>query len=64
MLLQIVGWGETKKGILSPILLETYLPYINHSACQNMYTNGFKPYVTVDKFCAGSALGNKILSIL
>ncbi|XP_016661869.1 uncharacterized protein LOC100160377 isoform X2 [Acyrthosiphon pisum] len=53
---KIVGWGETEKGIFSPILLEAYVPYINHSACQNMYTNGFQPYVTVDKFCAGSAL--------
>jgi len=29
-----------------------------------MYTNGFEFFVTVDKFCAGSALGNKILKDL
>ena len=57
--LQIVGWGKTEKGISSPILLEAFLPYIDHSSCRNMYTNGFETFVTVDKFCAGSALGNK-----
>ncbi|XP_022164235.1 uncharacterized protein LOC111029524, partial [Myzus persicae] len=51
---KIVGWGKTEKGIPSPILLEAYLPYIDHSSCRNMYTNGFEPFVTVDKFCAGS----------
>ncbi|XP_060881629.1 uncharacterized protein LOC132953090 [Metopolophium dirhodum] len=54
---KIVGWGTTKKGINSPILLEASLPYIDHSSCRNMYTNGFESFVTVDKFCAGSALG-------
>ncbi|CAI6368302.1 unnamed protein product [Macrosiphum euphorbiae] len=56
---KIVGWGKTEKGVPSPILLEAYLPYINHSSCRNMYTNGFEPFVTVDKFCAGYALASK-----
>jgi len=60
LILQIVGWGIAEKGISSPILLETSLPYIDRSSCHNMYTNGFESFVTVDKFCAGSALGNKI----
>jgi len=60
--LQIVGWGKTEKGISSPILLEASLPYIDHSSCRSMYTNGFETFVTVDKFCAGSALGNKIFN--
>ncbi|XP_029344850.1 modular serine protease-like [Acyrthosiphon pisum] len=54
---KIVGWGVTEKGITSPILLEASLPYIDHISCRNMYTNGFELFVTVDKFCAGSALG-------
>ncbi|XP_022182777.1 mannan-binding lectin serine protease 2-like [Myzus persicae] len=53
---KIVGWGKTEKGISSPILLEASLPYIDHSSCRNMYTNGFELFVTVDKFCAGSEL--------
>jgi len=61
ILLQIVGWGKTEKGIESPILQEVTLPYIDHSSCRNMYTNGFERFVTVDKFCAGSALGNTII---
>ncbi|XP_029345055.1 uncharacterized protein LOC100167148 isoform X2 [Acyrthosiphon pisum] len=53
---KIVGWGKTEKGISSPILLEASLPYIDHSTCRNMFTNGFELFVTVDKFCAGSTL--------
>jgi len=59
ILLQIVGWGETEKGISSPILLEAFLPYIDRDSCRNLYTNGFESFVTVGKFCAGSALGTK-----
>ncbi|XP_029345047.1 uncharacterized protein LOC100574854 isoform X3 [Acyrthosiphon pisum] len=55
---KIVGWGKTEKGISSPILLEASLPYIDHSTCRDMYTNGFELFMTVDKFCAGSTLGN------
>ncbi|KAE9523065.1 hypothetical protein AGLY_016537 [Aphis glycines] len=58
---KIVGWGNTEKGILSPVLLETYLPYIDRKSCRKMYTNVFQIFVTADKFCAGSATGNKIL---
>ncbi|XP_029344854.1 mannan-binding lectin serine protease 2 [Acyrthosiphon pisum] len=53
---KMVGWGKTEKGISSPILLEASLPYIDHDSCRNMYTDGFESFVTVDKFCAGSAL--------
>jgi len=62
ILLQIVGWGKTEKGISSPILLEASLAYIDHSTCRNMFTNGFEQFVTVDKFCAGSTLGNQIFN--
>jgi len=61
ILLQVVGWGKTEKGVQSPILLEASLSYIDHSSCRNMYSNGFEPFVTVDKFCAGSEAGNKII---
>ncbi|XP_016661871.1 limulus clotting factor C isoform X2 [Acyrthosiphon pisum] len=57
---KIVGWGKTEKGILSPILLEASLPYIDHSSCRNMYTNGFEQFVTDDKFCAGSLTGQGV----
>lgn len=57
--LQIVGWGNTEKMIQSQILLETYLPIIDQITCRNMYTNGFQYFVTSDKFCAGSQLGNE-----
>eukprot|EP00102_Acyrthosiphon_pisum_P021358 XP_016658568.1 PREDICTED: complement C1s-A subcomponent isoform X2 [Acyrthosiphon pisum] len=53
---KIVGWGKTEKGISSPVLLEASLPFIDHRSCRDMYTNGFESFVTVDKFCAGSAL--------
>ncbi|XP_029342388.1 uncharacterized protein LOC115033024 isoform X1 [Acyrthosiphon pisum] len=53
---KIVGWGETEKGISSPILLEASLPYIDRGSCRNLYSNGFESFVTVGKFCAGSAL--------
>ncbi|XP_060836526.1 modular serine protease-like isoform X1 [Rhopalosiphum padi] len=57
---KIVGWGQTEKGIQSPILLEATLPYIDHDSCRKMYTNGFQTFVTIDKFCAGSALGQGV----
>ncbi|CAI6344827.1 unnamed protein product [Macrosiphum euphorbiae] len=53
---KIVGWVKTVKGISSPVLLEASLPYIDHSTCRDMYKNGFELFVTVDKFCAGTAL--------
>jgi len=60
ILLQIVGWGKTENDIDSPTLLETSLPYFDHKTCRNMFKCGFESYVTIDKFCAGSALGNNI----
>ncbi|KAL4123142.1 hypothetical protein QTP88_015367 [Uroleucon formosanum] len=59
---KIVGWGTTEQGIDSSILLEASLPYFNNSFCRNMFTNGFESFVTVDKFCAGSAsvLGQRV----
>ncbi|XP_060870975.1 modular serine protease-like isoform X2 [Metopolophium dirhodum] len=57
---KIVGWGKTEKGLSSLILLEASLPYINHDSCRSLYTNGFETFVTVDKFCAGSALGQGV----
>ncbi|XP_060840496.1 uncharacterized protein LOC132921476 isoform X1 [Rhopalosiphum padi] len=53
---KIVGWGRTEIGTLSSILLETSLPYIDHYTCRDMYRHGFQLFVTLDKFCAGSAL--------
>ncbi|XP_022162705.1 limulus clotting factor C-like [Myzus persicae] len=53
---KIVFWGGKVNGEYNPVLLEASLPYIDRETCQNMYANGFKIYVTVDKFCAGSEL--------
>ncbi|XP_060836525.1 modular serine protease-like isoform X2 [Rhopalosiphum padi] len=54
---KFVGWGYTeKKKKVSPVLLEATLSYIDHNSCRIMYTNGFRTYVTPDKFCAGSEL--------
>jgi hypothetical protein len=63
ILLQIVGWGKTEKNIISPVLLEATLPYIDYNSCRSMYTNDFKKFVTFDKFCAGSTSG-KIFNYL
>jgi len=61
ILSQIVGWGETEKGIKSPVLLEASLPYIDRSTCKKKYKNHeFESFVTLDKFCAGTESGNKI----
>ncbi|XP_016659042.1 uncharacterized protein LOC100166859 isoform X3 [Acyrthosiphon pisum] len=57
---KIVGWGKTENASSSPILLEASLPYIDRSTCRGMYKNEFERYVTVDKFCAGSALGQGV----
>ncbi|VVC38140.1 Hypothetical protein CINCED_3A020844, partial [Cinara cedri] len=56
---KVVGWGKTEHMELSSILLEVSIPSINQIACRNMYRNGFEVFVTSDKFCAGSKLGNK-----
>ncbi|XP_050053297.1 venom protease-like [Aphis gossypii] len=54
---KIVGWGRTEKGTSSPVLLETYLPYIDRKSCRDIYKNGnFDLFVTTDKFCAGFPL--------
>lgn len=51
-----------ENGTLSPILLETSLPYIDHRSCRNIYSNGFKIFMPYDKFCASFTLGNKIFN--
>ncbi|XP_050434792.1 modular serine protease-like isoform X2 [Adelges cooleyi] len=56
----IVGWGKTENAVLSSKLLQAKLPYIDHMTCRNMYTNGFELFVTSDKFCAGSKIGQGV----
>ncbi|XP_060870752.1 venom prothrombin activator porpharin-D-like [Metopolophium dirhodum] len=54
---KIVGLGYKNNESSSPVIRELSLPYVDRSTCQNiLHTNGFDKYVTVDKFCAGSAL--------
>ncbi|VVC38889.1 Hypothetical protein CINCED_3A014439 [Cinara cedri] len=46
---KIVGWGMTEIMTPSPVLLELFLPYLNHSTCKEL--NLDQPYITSDKFC-------------
>jgi len=57
LLLKVVGWGQTENMVVSSVLLEANIPYIDHRTCRNMYQNGFQIFVTVDKFCAGTKSG-------
>ncbi|CAI6350599.1 unnamed protein product [Macrosiphum euphorbiae] len=57
---KVVGWGVMENHTVSPVLLETGLPYIDIRSCWSMCTYGFKSFVTTDKFCAGSSNGHGV----
>jgi len=46
----------------NPVLLERYFNYIDPSICRQQKTYGFNQYVTFDKFCASTRLGNTNLA--
>lgn len=50
-------------GTESPVLVERFSKYIDPSTCRKTYTDGFNRYVTFDKFCIYSELGNNNLDI-
>lgn len=46
--------------------MEASLPYIDRITCKKLYERNieFKDFLTLDKFCAGSKSGNKIVYII
>ncbi|XP_065225688.1 uncharacterized protein LOC135849263 [Planococcus citri] len=54
---KVVGWGLDDKDEYTEKLMATDLPFISRSRCVNIVPNDFKPYITNDKFCAGSETG-------
>ncbi|XP_065207242.1 uncharacterized protein LOC135836375 [Planococcus citri] len=51
---KVVGWGRTENGTLSTVLRNISLPYISYQRCVDKVNSDFKPFVTFDKFCAGT----------
>lgn len=48
--------------VVSPVLLEASLEYIDRFKCREYYTNAFQKYITTkDKFCARSKSGNILI---
>ncbi|XP_065210564.1 modular serine protease-like [Planococcus citri] len=58
---KVSGWGANEYGKLSERLLTTNLPFISRGQCLNTVPSDFKPFVTLDKFCAGSQTGSSVL---
>eukprot|EP00102_Acyrthosiphon_pisum_P020557 XP_016657767.1 PREDICTED: limulus clotting factor C-like [Acyrthosiphon pisum] len=54
---KIFGWRYPNNGSISPILLESSLPYIDLSTCDKMNPSVPSSALTYDKFCAASELG-------
>ncbi|XP_073959816.1 clotting factor C-like [Choristoneura fumiferana] len=58
---KVSGWGLTAAdGPASSLLLTTDLPYVNGTKCMDELPPGFKPYLTSDKFCAGTKNGTTV----
>ncbi|XP_073964316.1 prostasin-like isoform X2 [Choristoneura fumiferana] len=56
---KVSGWGLTAAdGPASSLLLTTDLPYVNATKCMDELPPEFKPYLTSDKFCAGTKNGD------
>ncbi|XP_065204420.1 uncharacterized protein LOC135834469 [Planococcus citri] len=58
---KVVGWGLNEHGDYSDNLLTVNLPYISNRRCQNTVPDDFKPFITLDKFCAGTHTGPSVL---
>ncbi|XP_065223466.1 modular serine protease-like isoform X2 [Planococcus citri] len=58
---KVSGWGENEYGYLSEKLMTIYLPFISRERCLNIVPDDFKPFITFDKFCAGSEKGPGVL---
>lgn len=60
-MLQVVGWGATRNGKFSDVLLSGEVPYINYRLCILDSSPFFQHYITADKFCAGLINGKLLL---
>nr|CAD7604598.1 unnamed protein product [Timema genevievae] len=58
--LQVAGWGITEKGVPSPTLMTSMLPFIDFTKCWNTVPERFRTYITPDKFCAGYTNGTSV----
>ncbi|XP_065210327.1 transmembrane protease serine 9-like [Planococcus citri] len=56
-----VGWGMDENGEFGETLRVAYLSFISYRQCLNSVSVIFKPFITSDKFCAGSEKGPGIL---
>lgn len=56
---KVSGWGLTgiETGTYSETLLTANLTFISRDRCLTTVPEGFKEYVTFDKFCAGAEGG-------
>ncbi|XP_016661872.1 uncharacterized protein LOC107884408 [Acyrthosiphon pisum] len=52
----IVVW-KSENGKKVDVTFESTLPYIDHSTCRKINTDGFNQFVTFDKFCTYNKLG-------
>eukprot|EP00102_Acyrthosiphon_pisum_P015054 XP_008185439.2 PREDICTED: limulus clotting factor C-like isoform X2 [Acyrthosiphon pisum] len=57
---KIVVW-KSENGKKVDVTFESTLPYIDHSTCRKINTDGFNQFVTFDKFCTYNKLGQKVL---
>ncbi|XP_065204426.1 modular serine protease-like [Planococcus citri] len=58
---KVVGWGLNENGRYSENLLTVNLPYIGRERCLSTVPDDFKPFITLDKFCAGTQTGPGVL---
>nr|CAD7575376.1 unnamed protein product [Timema californicum] len=56
----VAGWGITEKGVPSPTLMTSMLPFIDFTKCWNTVPERFRTYITPDKFCAGYTNGTSV----
>ncbi|XP_065208512.1 modular serine protease-like [Planococcus citri] len=51
---KVSGWGRIEyEGKYSENLTTVNLPFISRQRCYNIVLDDFKPFITLDKFCAG-----------
>lgn len=60
-LAKVSGWGYNENDALLEPLHTADLPFISRKRCIEMVPKDFRPYVTFDKFCAGSETGAGVL---